>query len=65
MQIQILAKTCTNKYFVIFNLQLKTGWNFPPVLKIVTHCARGVEISHFVNDAKHPCDQCSIFSMAQ
>ena len=40
-------------------VKFETGWNFPPVLKIVT---RWVDISHFVNVTKCARDQGSIFS---
>ena len=43
-------------------IKIATGWNFPPVLKIVTRSAQAVEN---VNVAKCACDQFSIFSMVQ
>ena len=42
-------------------IKFETGWNLPPVLKIVTYCTRFV----FANVAKRACDQCSIFCMVQ
>ena len=39
-------------------VKIETGRNFPPVLKIVTHCAGCIN----VNVAKCTRDQCSIFS---
>ena len=43
-------------------VKIKAGWNFLPVLKIVTHTAQAVEN---VNVAMRARDQCSIFSTVQ
>ena len=42
-------------------VKIKTGQNFPPVLKIVTHCAGCVN----VNVAKRARDRYSTFSTVQ
>ena len=43
-------------------VKIETGWNFLPVLKIVTHT---VQAAKNVNVAKRARDQCSVFSMVQ